>query len=160
MAFDAYIKFDGIDGEATDDKHKKWIKVDSFSWGISNNVDVIGSALSSGKANVQDFSFSKQTDSSSPKLALSCCTGDHIKSLDLELVQSSGARQTWLHYTFTECMLSNFGVGGAPGGADRPSESFSVAFGQWEIKYWPSDDKGVLGGVVPAKFDCKTNKKV
>lgn len=160
MAFDAYMKFDGIDGEATDAKHMKWIVIESFSWGISNNVDVIGAALSSGKANVHAFTFSKQTDASSPKLALACCVGQHIKSADLNLAQSSGERQVWLSYHFTECMVSSFGVGGAPGGSDRPSETFSVNFGKWEVKYWPSDDKGVLGGVIPAGFDLKSNKKI
>ncbi|WP_353327541.1 type VI secretion system tube protein Hcp, partial [Chitiniphilus shinanonensis] len=27
MAFDAFIKIDGIPGESTDDKHKDWIEI-------------------------------------------------------------------------------------------------------------------------------------
>ena len=29
MAFDAFIKIDGIPGESTDEKHKEWIEVGS-----------------------------------------------------------------------------------------------------------------------------------
>ena len=30
MAFDGFIKIDGIPGESTDDKHKDWIEILSF----------------------------------------------------------------------------------------------------------------------------------
>ena len=33
--FDAFLKLDGIKGEATDDKHKGEIDVLEFSWGLS-----------------------------------------------------------------------------------------------------------------------------
>ncbi len=33
MAVDYFLKIDGIAGESTDDKHKEWIDVLSFSWG-------------------------------------------------------------------------------------------------------------------------------
>ena len=35
MAFDAFIKIDGIPGESTDDKHKDWMEISTFSWGAS-----------------------------------------------------------------------------------------------------------------------------
>ncbi len=34
MAFDAFLKIDGIPGESTDDKHKDWIEVLSYGVGI------------------------------------------------------------------------------------------------------------------------------
>ena len=38
MAFDAFLKVDGITGESTDHKHKGEIEVLSFSWGIKQNI--------------------------------------------------------------------------------------------------------------------------
>jgi len=35
MAFDAFLKIEGIDGESTDDKHKKEIEVLSYHWSIA-----------------------------------------------------------------------------------------------------------------------------
>ena len=158
MAFDAFLKIDGIDGEATEEHHKKWIMIDSFSWGVTNNVDVLGAGLTSGKAMVSGFSFSKLTDESSPKLALYCCTGKHIKSADLHLCQSSGDRVIWLTYNFTECIVSSFAVGGAPGGSDRPAESLSIHFAKWNFIYKPTDEKGLLPGQKVSSFDLKLNK--
>jgi len=35
MAGDCFLKIDGIPGESTDDKHKDWIEVMSYSHGVS-----------------------------------------------------------------------------------------------------------------------------
>ena len=160
MAVDMFIKFDGIDGEATEAKHVKWIPVDSFHWGVSHHVDMVGSAHSSGKASIESFSFTKLTDTSSPKLALACCTGEHIKSAAIEFSQSTGDRLVWMSYKFTDVMVSGFNISGAPSGVDRPQESVSISFSQWEQKYQPTDNKGALGGAIPAGYDLKLNKKV
>ena len=160
MAFDSFIKFDGIDGEATESKHTHWIPVDSFHWGVSHQVDMVGSAHSSGKASIESFSFTKLTDTSSPKLALACCTGEHIKSAAIEFSQSTGDRLVWMSYKFTDVMVSGFNISGAPSGVDRPQESVSISFSKWEQKYQPTDNKGALGGAIPAGYDLKLNKKV
>jgi type VI secretion system secreted protein Hcp len=160
MAFDAFIKFDGIDGEATEAKHSKWIDVDSFHWGVSHHVDMVGAAQSSGKAAIESFSFTKLTDSSSPKLALSCCTGEHIKLAEIHFSQSTGDRLVWMSYKFTDVMISGFNISGNPSGVDRPQESISISFSKWEQKYQPTDNKGKLGGAIPAGYDLKANKKV
>jgi type VI secretion system secreted protein Hcp len=36
MAFDAFLKIDGIPSESTDDKHRDWIEILSFS----HNLDL------------------------------------------------------------------------------------------------------------------------
>ena len=40
MAFDAFIKLDGIAGESTDSKHKGEIEVLSFSWNIKQPITI------------------------------------------------------------------------------------------------------------------------
>jgi type VI secretion system secreted protein Hcp len=159
MAVDVYIKFDGIDGEATEGAHTKWIPVNSFTWGVVHTSDVLGMGHASGKASVSDFSFAKETDQASPKLALNCCTGEHIKNAQIDFCQSTGDRLVWMTYKFTECMVTGFHISGG-GGGDRPSENVSITFAKWEQSYKPTDDKGKLGGAVPAGFDLKTHKKV
>ena len=38
MAFDAFLKIDGIEGESTDKTHPGEIEIQSFSWGVSNTA--------------------------------------------------------------------------------------------------------------------------
>ena len=160
MAVDMYIKFDGVDGECVESKHEKWIDVESFHWGVSHHVDMVGSAHTSGKATIEAFSFTKQVDAASPKLALDCCTGQHIPKAEINFCQSTGDRLVWMTYKFTDVMVSHYQISGSQQGSDRPQESVSVSFGKWEQSYKPTDKTGKLGGAVPAGYDLKLNKKV
>ena len=38
MAFDAFLKIEGIEGESTDKAHPGEIEISSFSWGVSNTA--------------------------------------------------------------------------------------------------------------------------
>ena len=46
MAFDTFVKIEGIAGESTDDKHKDWIELLSFSHGMSQPVSGSAAGLS------------------------------------------------------------------------------------------------------------------
>ena len=73
MAFDTFIKIDGIEGESTDDKHAGWIEVISFDSGVSQRTSATASSAGGGsaeRADFDDFSFVKQLDKASPKLAM------------------------------------------------------------------------------------------
>ena len=37
MAFDAFLKLDGIEGESNDKTHKGEIEISSYSWGVANS---------------------------------------------------------------------------------------------------------------------------
>ena len=68
MAFDAFIKIDGIPGESTDDKHKDWIEILSFHWGVSQPSSggrSTGGAASAERCNHTDFSIVHTLDKAS-----------------------------------------------------------------------------------------------
>ncbi len=77
MPFDAFLKIATVPGESTDDKHKEWIEVLSYSWGVSQMLG--GSASSTGshagqRADFSAFSVVHSLDKASPKLFLACAT--------------------------------------------------------------------------------------
>ena len=83
MPFDAFLKIETIPGECTDDKHKDWIEILSYSHGVaqlSSGSVSSGGGRSAQRCDHQDFSISKALDKASPKLALSCCNGDVLFS--------------------------------------------------------------------------------
>lgn len=45
MAFDAFLKIDGIPGESTDDKHKEWIEIASYRQGVSQPASATASSV-------------------------------------------------------------------------------------------------------------------
>ena len=99
MAFDAFLQIDSIPGECTDDKHKDWVEIKDYTHNI--NQPLSGSASSGGgrsseRANHGTFQITKELDAASPKLALFCCNGEHIKKVTLELCRAGGDKQKYI----------------------------------------------------------------
>src|SRR5215470_14076184 len=90
MAMDMFIKLAGVEGEAKDKTHGGEIDVLAWSWGMSNSGSAhVGGGAGAGKCNVQDLSFTKYIDKSSPSLMLACCNGKHFDKATL-VVRKAG----------------------------------------------------------------------
>ena len=75
MPADNYLQITGIKGESTDDKHKDWIEILSFNWGVSQMASASQSTSGGGtsqRAAFQDLSIVKMMDSASPLLFKAC----------------------------------------------------------------------------------------
>lgn len=160
MAFDAFLKLDGIPGESTDAKHKDEIEILSFSWGVSNSgATHTGGGGGAGKASFSDFNFASSQQKSSPKIWLACATGEHIKSAVLSLRRASGDATGTEFYkvTLTDVLVSSFNESGSEGGDDRPFDSFSLNYAKIRTDYSIVNQKGTIGGTVSAEFDLAKN---
>ena len=163
MAWDAFLKIDGIPGESTDDKHKNEIEILSYSWGTSqpsSGARSTGGAGTSERVNINDFSVVKSVDKASPKLMLHCCNGKHIKEATLELCRATGDKQKYLVYKMTDVVVSASKSGGTGTGSDPlPTETVSFNFGKMEQTYTATDHKtGKAAGDVKANWDQVANK--
>jgi type VI secretion system secreted protein Hcp len=144
MAFDAFLNIDGIKGESQDDKHKDWIEVSSFSWGLSQPD---GAPTGAGaKAKVQDISFTKSIDAASPQLMLSCASGQHIKKAVLTC-RTAGTQEDFLKITFQNILISGFVQGGhaASDQEPTPTEQVSFNFKQIQMSFSENNPDGTPG---------------
>ncbi len=163
MAFDAFLKIEGIPGESTDDKHKDWIEILSFSWGVSqpsSGSASSGGARSAERCNHQDFSIVKTLDKASPKLFLNCANGSHIKEITLTLNRATGDKSKYMEYKLSDSIVASVRPGGASHGGDQlPTEEVSFNYGKIELIYTEADHKtGKPKGDVKASWDLTTNK--
>jgi type VI secretion system secreted protein Hcp len=162
MAFDAFMKIDGIPGESTDDKHKDWIEILSYSWGASQPASPsrsAGGAASAARVNVQDLSIVHALDKASPKLFLACCKGDHIKEVTLELCRATGDKQKYMQYKLTDVLVSSVHPGGSSKGSDvLPLEEVAFNYGKIDMTYTVIDPAGKAKGDVKANWDLTANK--
>ncbi|MBU6400721.1 MAG: type VI secretion system tube protein Hcp [Verrucomicrobia bacterium] len=175
MAFDAFLKIDGIDGESTDAQHQGWIDILSFQWGVGRGLNSpTGGAASlfGGFGNTQQantggalvpavqsppeaaFRFLKLVDSASPQIFLKLADGAAIKQATLTCRKaggdqtSAGALADFLKITFSDVLVSGFTDGGQIATDPQPMEQVSLNFTKIEI-----DVVGPQGTPVSASAD-------
>lgn len=139
MAINAFIKIDGIDGASTASKHKGEIEVLSFSWGIKSETG--GGGGGGGKAQVSDFSFTKEVARDSPELFASVCTGEHHKQavLSVEGISADAkGKQSFYKVTFEDVLISSVSLGGQDNSV--PMEQVSLSFQKVSMEF--RDSKG------------------
>jgi len=160
MPADCFIKIDGIDGECTDDKHKKWIEILSYSHGVSQMASAsasTGGSKTGGRCDHQDFSIVKELDTATPALNLACCRGDHIKKLEMDLCSATGEKAPYMKYTFENLIVSSVSIGG--GGGGTPTESVTFNYNKINWIYVDLDhDTGKKKGEVKKWWDQADNK--
>jgi type VI secretion system secreted protein Hcp len=139
MAFDAFLKIDGIPGESNDSKHKDEIEVLSFSFGISRQNE-------RGRPSIADFSIVKTVDTASPLLFDAACQGDSIKSALFTARKAGEKQQEFIKITFEEVIISSVQHSGAPGTDGVPMESVSLDFRSLEMEVFKQKEDGSIGG--------------
>ena len=159
MAFDAFLKLTGIDGESTDAKHKDEIEILSWSFGVTNPSNSGAGGGGAGKAVFQDFHFVSRLQSSSPKLFLAAASGQHIKEAILTVRKAGGEGQEFLKLKMSDVLVSSFQQGGAPDGGDAvPTEQVSINYSKIDFDYAKVNNKGTIEASVVANWDVKANR--
>jgi len=165
MAFDSFIKIDGIPGESSDDKHKDWIEVLSFDHMMDQPASATASSTGGATAervNHGTFNFAHSLDKASAKLYEACCTGKHIKEVTLELCRAGGDKVKYMEIKLEQVLVSQVSLNGASeGDSGFPSETISLSYGK--IKWTYTQQKrqdGTGGGNVSAGWDLTANKTI
>jgi type VI secretion system secreted protein Hcp len=152
----AFLKFEGIEGESTDAKHRGWIEIMSYSWGSSKQA--AGAATgASGKVDFSPFSITKQVDKASPVFREAQLHGTHIKSVVFEVTNAT--KHEVYQVTMSDVLVSSVSVSS---GGDRPSESLSLNFAKIEMQFAPQKPDGTLAPFRPveAGWDLRANTKI
>lgn len=162
MASDAFLKIDGVKGESTDEKHKDWIEILSFTHGMNQPASVASGTggRTGARVSMSDFSVTKVVDNSSPHLAQACCDGRHLKEVKVELCEAGGDKHIYMVYTMENVIISSFQPGGSKGD-DKPLENVTFNFGKIKWEYTPIGHDGKPGSKVgPLGWNLEENKKI
>lgn len=141
---DMFLKLGSIEGDSTSDKYKGWINVLTFSWGATNTGSLAyGGGGGTGKAQVQDFSFVKEPDSSTPEFFEAVCKGEHFPTAELRLVKTGETQQEFMKIKFSEVFISSYQSGGSAGMI--PAEQVSFSFQKVELSSAAQNADGSVG---------------
>ena len=127
MGFDAFIKFDGIEGESTDAKHAGWIEIINFDLDVGQRVSRTASSVGGAtteRADFSEFGFSKLLDKATPKLALACAAGTHFDKIVIEICRPGTNK-----IKFMDIGLVRFDPTYRPISANPPPVSFFRSWG-------------------------------
>jgi type VI secretion system secreted protein Hcp len=157
LAFDMFLKVDGIKGESTDAKHKDEIDVLAWSWGATQTGSAaLGGGGGAGVANFQDINITKYMDISSPLLLKNLATGAHIASVNF-VIRNSPTSPEFYKLKLDDCIVSSISMGGS-GGQDKLTENISLNFAKYMVTYYPQNPDGTLGTAITTGFDLKANR--
>ena len=155
-----YLKYDGIDGDATHEEHDKWITVESLNWGVGRAISTpVGSALNreASEPSVAEVTVTTQMNTSSVYMFQEACTGQVGKEVKIHLVSTGSPGQTYVEYILTDTLVSGYSVSS---GGDRPAESITLNFTKVEMKYIPLEANNETGSPITKGYDLKTTKAV
>lgn len=165
---DSYLKLETMPGESTDDKHKDWIEVLSFSHEILQPVSSTKSSAggaASGRSQHGDFAFTKFVDKSTPKLMEAASSGKHFSKAKIEVCRAGGGQVKFFEINLEEVMVSRVELhsansNGAPKTDDHlPTETVHLNYGKIEWIYTQQKRQdGSGGGNVNAKYDLTSGK--
>ena len=151
-------KFEGINGDATHDNHKKWLDVDSLQWGVGRAIMTpSGSAMNreASEPSVSEVTVTKTMDSASAYLFQQACTGSAGKKVEIHLVTTGSPGDIYMTYELTNALVSGYSVSS---GGDRPAESVSFNFTKIAMKYSQFDEKHKNTANHPASYDLASTK--
>ena len=159
MATNCYLKADPIKGESTDDKHKDWIEVESFSHGLSQPTS--GTSGTGGRAAARadfgPFTIFKAVDKATVDINMYCAQGKHIAKLELEVCLETGEKVCYLKYELENVMIHSVQVNG--GGSQRATESVAFSYDKIAWTYTAVKDDGSAGDKIgPKKWNLELNK--
>jgi type VI secretion system secreted protein Hcp len=164
MAFDAFLKLDGIQGESQDKVHSGEIEIESFSWGATNpTTGASGGGGGTGKVSFQDLHFTMPTSTASPNLMLACATGRHIRTATLTCRKAGGTNALeFMKIKLSDCLVSSYsngshvidtGFSALAGNEDLPSDQMSLNFLKIDFLYTSQS----TGETVETSFDAGGN---
>lgn len=161
LAYDMFLKIEGIPGECTRNRHQDWIEILSYSHGVTMTVELgpIGERRT-GRPDHQDFSVVKTLDKASPKLALYCCNGNQIPTAKLELCRAGDDNETYMQYELEDVIVTAVKPEGDPvTGEPLPQEQVTLNYGKIEWTYTEfAADTGLPVGDVKAHWDVMANE--
>ena len=160
MKIDLFLKLDGIDGEATDARHRNEIELLSYNWSATQLVLQSGGGGSASKVQMQELNCSLHSCTASPKLLLAVATGKHLKRAILSVQRAGKTPREFMQWTLGDIRVSTYHTAAEHGSGFPPTDQVSFHFNTITLEYHPQQADGSLGAVIRAGWDVAKNKAI
>jgi len=162
MAFDSFLKIDGVKGESMDSVYAGaagWIDILSFTYGVTQTGSASSQGgLTAGKANLQDFTFTQKVHIGSPEMFIRCCTGKYCKNANMIARKAAGAKaMEFLKIDMDNVLITSVTAQGAGGPDEIPTETVALTAEQMSVYYAEQKEDGTKKSDKKVTFNQKKN---
>ena len=163
MASVYFLKLDGIEGQAADAKHEKWLDLLSFSHGALQNINIQAGADVQGRGQYIPFTFTHLVDKATPKLQLSCMKGEVIKNAKFEYCRVLGGTQTPVYeltlnsVRVAKTEIKTINPNPEDASSQQPVEEVQLVAAEIIVKVTPIKPDGSKDGAIETKWNQVTN---
>ena len=137
-----YMQYASVKGQVTESKHKQWIELSSFQWGIGRSITaVIGASQSreSSLPSISEIVITKNLDDSSPDLLNYALFDSKGQKVLIEFTKTGAGSDPdmYLQFELTNTLISGYSYSS---GGDKPTESLTLNFTKFNQKYIAFDE--------------------
>ncbi|MDR1362758.1 MAG: type VI secretion system tube protein Hcp [Spirochaetaceae bacterium] len=164
MASVYFLQLDGIEGQASDKAHDKWLELISFSNGAAQNVSIQRSGDVAGRGQFAPFHFTHAVDKATPKLQLYCMNGNKIAKAVFSYCRVIAGAQTPVYEVTMENVrvakteVKTIGAGSDDPLSQQPVEEVELVAGKITWKVTPIKPDGSKDGAIEAAYDQIANE--
>jgi type VI secretion system secreted protein Hcp len=159
MAVHMFMKIDSVQGESEDSTHSQQIEVTGWNWGASQTGSAAsGKGAGTGKASVNDLTYTAYVDRSVPTLLNMCLLGTPFNSATLSICKATGGDTLdYLVVKMSSGLISGVTFTGNPGD-ELQAVNVSLNFSAVEVDYTPQTQGGT-GAVVTMNYQINKAAK-
>ena len=118
-----------------------------------------GGGGGAGKVNVQDLSFTKWIDKSSPNLMMACSNGKHFPKALLTVRKAGENPVEYVKITFENVLVTSVSTGGSQG-EEQLTENVTLNFAKVKTEYTPQAADGTAEAAVEYGWNIPENTKL
>ena len=172
-----YMKVPGIDGDATEKNHSKWIKITGLNVGVNRNITADPGHIANRESTrpaISKLTIEKSLDSASSKLFGEACTGKAKDKIVIECCKTGDNGLTPVaQFTLNNAIVSGYKVANSeapqqPASEDAQNadthngglmEQVSISFDKIEMKVIPHGADGSQQTPISYAYDMKEAAK-
>jgi type VI secretion system secreted protein Hcp len=157
---DMFLWVEGIPGECLDIKHRDYIDVVAYHYGVSRPGQQfpVEGVPATPVAEHADLTVVKPIDKASPKLFLACCNGQHFKQVRFETYRTGESIAPLIRYILSDVIITSIKpVGASVGASPYLMEEVSFNYAQIELRYTEVGPDGKPKPEIISKWDRQTN---
>jgi type VI secretion system secreted protein Hcp len=153
-----YLKLDGIDGDATHQDHRNWMRIENLDLGVRRKFRTRAGVTINREGRQPALSpvrLAKRSCRATPLLMTESLAGSRSKTAVIHVVDTGSPGRTYIEVTLSNVLISRYQIDGEGG---RPLESFHLDATKIEMRYIPRADDNSGAAPMVASYDMATSQ--